>query len=332
MAPRKKKEESPLLSALKFVALAQRDKGPTYQTHCRIFNPEQNKTIAIAYDGILAVGVELPEELPDCCPNTLTFIHALERAKGNTATTITESQVIVKTSKFRAVVPSVGPADLHMIYPDPAQYPLNDEFKRALIEASALTKEGAQTVVQASVMTKNGSIVGTNGHVIIEAWHGIPTPPGLAIPKAFIQALEKVNKKIERFGLSDISFTVWFDDGSFIKTQLYSERWPDIDSVLNELNGAKPTEMSRDFWEGVKTVAPFSQDGYIYLGDGEIRSHRDTEIATSYKCKGVPDNISMNIRFITSIEDLIKTVDFDHSERLTVFFGDKIRGAMIKSS
>lgn len=327
-APRKKAEDNPLLSAMRFVQIAQQEQGAPYQTHSRFL---QNRVLA--YDGILAAGIPVAMELPEgICPNTYQLIHAMERAKDTSAVTFENSSVIVKTNKYRAIVPCIPPDVLNIVGPDDWVYPLTDDFRVACQRASVLTREGAQRVVEASIMTRNGSIVGTNGNVLIEAWHGTPTPPGLIIPKSFVDALVKVKKKIVGFGFSDLSFTVGFDDGSFIKTQLYKEEWPSIDLILSYTETANPVDLPKDFFEGVKSVSPFSEDNRVYFGENNIRSHAHNGKGADYTVKGIPDGEAFNIKHLLALEGQIQKIDFTGNERVAVFFGENVRGAISRSN
>lgn len=326
MAPRKRNEDSPLLSALRFVKEAQRKEGPPHETHCRIAHNS-----IVGSDGVLTVGIPLAEDMPEICPNTHTLIHALERARGTVATTVENGRMTIRASKFAAVVPVLDAMTLPYHMPDGAQYPLSDDFRDAALSASIYTREGAQTVVAASVMTRNGTLVGTNGNVVVEAWHGIPTPPGLIIPKAFIDVIGKIKKKITHFGFSDTSFTLWYDDGSWIKTQLYLEQWPNIEPLLSYIDNSHFSELPKDFWEGLKTVAPFSQDGRIWFLDGKIRTSPHDGTGAEYVVKGLPDKQCFNHKYLSPLDGLASLWDWTTNERVATFTGERIRGVVSRS-
>lgn len=330
MAPRKSKaneEMNPLLDAIRFAAIAQSQEGVTYQTHCRFISNQ-----IIAFNGILAIGVPAHNiALPDICPNTFQLIHALERARGSSSVVFEGTGITVKTAKFRAQVPCVEWNVIDFITPDPAAYALTDDFKTAAVRSAIYTREGAQTVVAASVRTRNGSIIGTNRNVIVEAWHGCPTPEGLIIPKSFIDAIDKIKKKIHAFGFSATTFTIHYDDGSWIKTQLYIEEWPNVDMIFAYLDAARRIEVPKDFWEGLKSVAPFSLDSRVYFEPNLIRSHADGKTGASYDVKGLPGEMSFNWKYLAALENLVTHIDFDGNTTVACFFGDRLRGVISRS-
>jgi len=327
MAPRKTKpkEDTALLAALKFVQVAQAEIGTPYQTHCRFING-----YVTAFNGVLAAGHPVADEMA-ICPHTYRLIDALSRAQGAYSLTALDNKVLVlKTDKFKAPISCIGDGDLTYIQPDPAQWPMNDDFKQAAIVASLFNTEGAQTVMAASVCTRDGSIIGTQGNVVIEAWHGIPTPPGLIIPKTFINALAKVNYKLERFGFTNETLTVWFEGGAFLKTQLYLERYPNVDLVLAYTETAKPVDVTPDLFDAIRAIAGFGTGPRIYLGGQKVRSHFKEESAATYECKSAVIDVSLNGKHLLALEPYIKSLDYGGNEKVVVFFGDKLRGALAK--
>jgi len=333
MAPRKTKTktELPLLGALNFIKLAQREDGALYQTHCRMFGK-----FIIAYDGILACGIQLTEddiELPYVCPNTYRLIHAIERANDVSSIAFENNAVTVRTSKFRAVVPTIMPENLVTITPDPASWPLNNNFRDAIARASVFTREGAQTVIGASVYCTNGSCIGTNSLVIVQAWHGVGMPD-LIVPKTFVDALVKIKKDITRFGYSDTSLTVWFDDNTWLKTQLYSEPWPtrSVNGILSEIDALKCDAVPKDFWEGIRSIAPFAHEQRVHL-DNELlaTTSGDAEPSATYKVKGLDaTDVIVNYKQFLAIEEFNPAFNFNGNERLIAFIGDGVRGAISK--
>lgn len=329
MAKRPKKapaEDTGLLAALKFVSAAQHDVGTVYQTHCRFTDMNQRHYV-VAFDGILAAGHPVQEEMP-ICPHTHRLINALERVSGAVSMTALDTkQLVVKSDKFTAKVSCIGDGDLTYAWPDPPAWPLNDKFKQAAELASIFNTEGGQTVMQASVVTRDQSIIGTNGNVVIEAWHGIPTPPGLIIPVSFVKALGKVGKPITRFGFSDASLTVFFDNDAWLKTQLYQEQYPNVDKVLAYTETAKPVPLAKDIVEGVKAVQPFAETPQVWLGGGKVKSHKDGDYGATFEAKSATADVSLNSKHFLALVDAIMQIDYTGNDIVIPFFGENMRGA-----
>lgn len=321
------KQEIDVLSALKFVAKAQREHGTPSQMHSRVVSGQ-----LIGYDGVLACGMILQTPLPETCPNTFQFIHALERAKDASSITFENTTITVKTAKFKATVPCIAGHDMQFIFPDSCAYPLNDDFVKALAKAAIFTKEGAQTVAGASVLTTNGTVIGTDTTALIEVHHGNPTPPGLIIPKSFVDAAVKTLKKVIGFGYSETSFTIWYEDQSWIKTQLYVEQWPNVSGIMAYTETANNIrDINKDFWPGVIAVQAFSEDSRIYFDDAFICSHIDKGTGAEYRVADLPkEKQSYNYKNLLKLQEIATKFDFTCNERMAIFFGENIRGALSK--
>lgn len=319
MAP--KKQESSLVKALDFVALAQKDKGAPYQTHVAL---GRNK--AVAYDGVLAAGHRIDEDLV-ACPHTLTLVAALKKCSGVLSVTQLDSgRLSVKSGKFKSFVPCLPDATLPGIYPDPRVGNLNNSIRTGLELLSPFIVENSQRVVTASALIRSGSILATNGQVLLEYWHGIDLPPGLIVPKLFINAICRITKDIVGFGYSDTTFTVYFDDDSWIKTQLYNERWPNCDDILARAHSPEPLPLG--FFEALTTVMNFVEDGRIRLRNGKIQTHQDETTGASYEVEGLAANVVFNAKHLKLLDGMIKTIDFTGNKGVSFFYGDNIRGAL----
>lgn len=326
-----KKDESPVLAALRFVSLAQQAEGTApYQSHCRFMNGQ-----LVAFNGILAAGIAVEADF-EINPNTFHLIKALERATDNHSVSLLDSgSLVVTTRKLRVVVPCIDQAGLPFITGDPKQYPLNDNFRIAATAALTFTAEGATTIAYAAGITRDGSIVGTDGRVFIEAWHGIPTPPGLILPKQFFKALEKVQKSIVGFGFSNASFTVYFDDQSWLRTQLYlNETMPNFDNVFAWCDAGIYDEIPKDWYTAIEAVAPFSPNGRFHVEDDAISSHGVEGLGATYKFKGIEPAGQFVAQQFTSMKNYLTKIDLRSNERAVLFLGKTgdimIRGAIAK--
>uniref|UniRef100_A0AAU6W103 Replicative clamp n=1 Tax=Pseudomonas phage Pavpe01 TaxID=3138545 RepID=A0AAU6W103_9VIRU len=321
---RKAKEQtaaSGLIAALKFVSSAQKKGGHIYQQHVVI----QNKTIS-AYDGLLTIGQVIEEDL-EACPQSDLLAAALGKcgerfsiSKGD------NGRLTITSGKFRAVVPCVESASMPLCMPDPSIAVIDDRIKAGFSAVMGLATEGAQHVVSASVLLQGGSVVATNRIVVLEYWHGIDLPPGLVIPKAAAQVIAKCDRPLCGFGYSASSATFWFEDGSFIKTQLFSEQWPNVDALLNK--NVNPWPLPDGFFDAVKAVSSFTDTGNVYFTPTEMRSHPDGLDGAQYEIEGLPDKLAFNGKLLLLVEPYMMSADFTSYNGQAFFFGDGVRGAI----
>ncbi len=326
---KKKKVENSLLTAMRFVSIAQRSVGTPEQTHCRLFNNQ-----AVASNSVITAGHKIQEDI-QVCPHTVTLTDALANLPDETfSLTLTENNTLaIRADKFEAIVhcvnavPSVGP--------DAAAYLCDNRLHTAMDIAGLLVSDGATKVVNASIQLRNGSVVSSNGNVILEAWHGIGMPDLLIAPKALATASHKATgqqgKSLYRFGLGPDSLTLHYEDGAWLKSQLYpgDTELPDLLKWLN-IPGTTPVEIPEGFFELVKRLEPFSEDGQVLFSGGEVRTTKQSlstyAIESAKHLRGLV--MSFNIKSLLTIQPFVKKVHFNAAPGVSLFYGDSVRCAV----
>jgi hypothetical protein len=129
-------------------------------------------------------------------------------------------------------------------------------------------------------------------------------------------------------GFSAGSVTFWFEDGSWIRTQQYQEKWPNTDRVLNV--ASDPSPIPPTFYHGLDAVAPFVEDNRVYFGENLLCTHYEGNSGASYEVEGLPNGPIFNLKYLRIIEPHVKSIDFVGVEGTSFFFGDKIRGAIMQ--
>lgn len=312
-----------LIAALKFISVAQKKAGPTNLQFSHI----TNKWVA-ASDGILTVAHPIEEDL-EACPHTLQFIDALSKVGEDLSIIqLTANSLAISSGAFRGLVPCVAFEDVPITAPDPSCATLDDRLKTALLAVAGLANESAPSAAYAAVLLQAGSAVATNGAALLEAWHGIDLPPGLMLPKAAALAVAKAQPSLVGFGFSESSATFYFENGAFIKTQLFAERFPNYHPVF-EVENFNPWPIPDEFFKAVRAVESFSQNGHIFFEDSAVLSKSYKEEATSYKVEGVPDGMGFSSKLLLAVEHAMKNVHFDKAANKVVFLGENIRGALM---
>lgn len=325
MATRKPKKEAvtnELLDALKFISTAQHSEGTVMQTHCRI----SGGTI-VGFDGGLTIG-KLIEKGLNVCPHTNLLIAAL--SKCTEAVSITEletGRISVKSGKFTARVPCAPYDDIPASEPDSPCATLTDDLKRALRAVVGLADPSAQEPFACGVLVQANTVVTTNRHVLLEAWHGIDLPPGLLIPKPAITAICKHEKALTKFGFSHNSVTFYFEDDSFIKSQLFMSDFPKYERILNV--DSNPVDLPKSFYEAIESVAPFVEKA-VFLKPGRISSSKIDDDGANFEVEGLDVTAAFNIDYLKLIQPHMQKVAFGATARgVTLFFGDRVRGGIM---
>ena len=291
--------------------------------HCRLFG---NRLVACA--GPLSAGIAIQDDI-ECCPNTQKFIEALKQCpEAVNLTMLSSKELNIRSGNFNAVIPCINQNELPVIYAIPKTHTVTAEFESALKIVSSIVSDKAKTVLQSSVQLLNGSIVGSNGDVILEAWHGCATPIGAILPKMFVSALRK-NKGKSLYHLGSVTgeIAAYYDDDSWIKTRLQADgAFPDLQTFLSL--PSNPILMPLGFFEAVERLAPFSKNGKLYFSDNGICTDTYTTDGAINLCDGLPIGISFSIESLRLLENIAETIDFNVSNRMAYFFGKNVRGCV----
>lgn len=313
---------STLLSALRFVGAVTKSEGAPYETHISL-----NNHWATAFNGVIAAGHPITEDI-FTCPH-YKIIEALSKCGEHISfTQLDGNRFSIKSDKFKAIIPCIDPTLLQVALPDPPVCSITDAFKEGLSIVGTLANENAQTIHLASILMNGQSLIATNGKVVIEYWHGLNLPPGISLPKALVEPLN-CKKKLAQFGYSQSSVTFYFEDGSWIRSQLYNETWPDMSIVLDRKANAWP--LPGDFFKGIEAVNPFGQ-GMIYTRDGSLHSHAEPGQGASFECPGIPPGLIFVERQMALLKPWIKTIDFfattTNGMQCFLAFGNNVRAAI----
>lgn len=304
---------SSLSKALAFISVACKKEGTTQQLHCQI----RNKQI-IANDGVISCSHPIPEDIT-ANPHAFTLIAALNKCKGATSVTIKDGFIIILSGKFSITVPCAPDESIYEIKPDISIAPLDNKFREALIAVSPVVQEKSVRVVTSSFLLTDGSVVGTNGLILLESFH-CNSMPTLVVPKSFATALSKTDGNLVSFGFSDNSLTVYFDNGAWIRTQLYVEKWPNYLIVFGD---EQPTfiEYSRDLWEAIDIVKDFAEE-IIYVNEYSISTHDNLAIGAMCGIDGIGrSDVCLPLVEIQWAKPFMHYVDFMTDENKVLFYG-----------
>jgi hypothetical protein len=150
--------------------------------------------------------------------------------------------------------------------------------------------------------------------------HGFDLPPGLVLPKKFCDMVVKHPANLSGFGWTeDVSVTFWFDDNTFIKTQLQRGGWPDVNCVLDIQSNAWP--LPEGFADAISTVSALSNLGLIEFCGDMITSDSSKATVARFEFENLPDNAIYNGKFLNAILPNVDSMDMKTYPNKLVFFG-----------
>jgi hypothetical protein len=163
--------------------------------------------------------------------------------------------------------------------------------------------------------------------MMFEQWHGCELPP-IVLPKVFVTELIKIKKKPTHLGCSEKSVTIYFEDKSWIRTQVYVERYADVDRVLN-INAA-PWPIPAGLWEALGKIAGLDGEPHVFFGANHVRTDAALNHGAICEIDGtLPPDLQYNLELLRMFEPYAKQVDWLADDgRMAVFYGDNFRGML----
>jgi hypothetical protein len=319
-----------MLAALKFIEPASKDIGQANQTHCMFWN-----NWVAAFDGLIMMAAKIDTDIT-AFPNTKRLIATLSRCdEAVQITQLDNNRLGIKSGKFSAYVPCIEAGLIAFTPPDPPAGVFNESVVNALKCVGIIAKENAPRMVQASILLRHSSAVATDGVAVFESWHGLPMP-SVVLPKLFVAELLKINKKPTMAGASATTFTVYFEDESFIRTQLYTEPYPDVDRVLNV--AASPYAIQPELWAALAKLDAMKSDQhdvYFNAKGSKLQTDADENVGAIYEFEHpIPDGVRFNLDYLRRFEPFAKTVDWGCGPdgKMSMFYGDNFRGCLMQKT
>lgn len=324
---KREKDKSQLQTALEFIKSVAHGNNPN-DAYCRFHG-------GYVYYNNLVISAGHPIGIDyNACPDIDKILRAVDGMPTNTTITFDRDRIKIKYGHKEYTVPCIDGSGLPWA---PILNPMLEADERltdAMLKAAIPTKEGALTALEASILLRPYTALGTDRIIVVEAFHGVPLPHEMRVPAIFAQTLKKLKKTITHVGFSDVAFSVIFDDGSWLTTQLYVEdvglSSDRILALLKDMNAAAIADNS--FYEGVKEAFAYDKEAVINFRGDHLTLTRDGNVTFTYTFnKPVQiEDFSAAVSAMHKIVDIVEKVDVSNSQTLLSFTGDKLRGAIAR--
>lgn len=330
--PAKNETAAALISALKFGSVL---KAPTTTSIEQANYAWLNSGYAIMFDGVVAAGHPIPADIAGY-PHTKLLLEALENTEKKFELTVHNNGMFeINSDKYQAVVHSLDYGKVIPTSPDPSQggFERPTQFIAALEAALKVTVETGDVVTYSAINFGPHILTATNGKATIQYLHGNSLPP-VTIPRQFAAAIVKAGKEPKGLGVSPNwdSLTVWYEDGSWLRTNLYrSEDWPaSINERINELVDTRPAHLEPipvKMWAAFKALLPFADDdNRIIVRPGIVQTHLDRSIGASLELTEMAFRFDIDGKIFTSLETMAATYGLMEDGEVLAFEGENVRG------
>ena len=313
-----------MLDALRFVqgAVATRDWSPVL-THFRI------EAGAIrGYNGVIGLRSPIALDL-NASPRAIPFTKAIQTCKGTIQLHLTPAgKLAIRSGPFRAFIECIG-EPFPEIIPEGTIVPLDHGILPVFKLLLPFIAGDASRPWARGILLREHSAYATNNVTLIEQWLGYTFPVELNIPHMAIVELLRIGEEPVSLQVSETSATFHFPDDRWLRTQLYSTAWPEVERILDQ--ESNPSPVPEGLWSALRDLAPFTDDlGRVYFRPEQITVGRE-EDSTSVDLPSI--NLAeacFNYQQLLLLEGVADAIDLSQYPKPCHFYGpDNIRGATI---
>ena len=315
-----------MFKELKFVqgAVAKKDFIPA-MTHFEIKNGR-----VTAFNGTIALSSPIACNL-DCKPKAGPMVQAIARCEDTIQLSMTPAgRLSVRSGKFKAFIECTEDDSPHA-------EPSGDEVAfdgamllRAFQELQPFVGNDASRPFTNGILVKGQSAYATNNVCLAQFFLGFTLPSVVNLPRSAVAEILRINLAPVRMLVENNSVTFEYEDGRWLRTQLFSTEWPDVDSILNRDHGATP--LNEELFKALEAVKPFcDKNGRVILEGCTVRTHDSLEEGSSYS---LHDEINWPLSsYRIEMLSLLEGVQFFDAQSFPApglfFKGDRMRGAII---
>lgn len=336
-SPAKHETAAGLINALNFIACL---KAPTTTSMPQCSHVWMDMGMAIGFDGVVAAGHPIEDGITGY-PHAKLLAEALDNTDKNFTLTVRENGAFeINSGKYQALVPALERDQLIVTQPDMNQGRINNgaAFVKALETVGKITTETGDKVLYSAIrLYGDGTAMATDSVIIMEAYHGEQTPPGIILPKQFVTALVKCGKTPVGMGVNHdwSTFTVWFEDGAWLRTATYpADTWPEtVDKTYADLlsQPTEPAEIPAKLWTTAKALLPFTEgNNRVIIRPGLARTNPDRRIGAALEVPDLAFSLDIDAKRLLTVEGQATrfAIGAFHGGGTFVFYGEGVRGVI----
>jgi DNA polymerase III sliding clamp (beta) subunit (PCNA family) len=312
-----------MLDSLRFVigAVAKKDFVPSL-THFRI-----SDGMVRGFNGTVGLSCPIGINL-SVSPKATPFVKAIQTCKETIQLHVTPAgKLAVKSGAFKAFVECTPDSSI-AVEPEGENVLLNGNLLQVLKRLLPFIAEDASRPWARGILLRGNSAYATNNIVVIENWMETPFPVEINIPKMAIVELLRIGEEPERLQISENSATFHFSGQRWMRTQTYATQWPDLARILDRESSQTPVPAG--LWQAIEDLVPFVDDlGRLYLSPGLIATGQTDGTGASVELPDILNPGCFNFAQLRLLQDTIQTMDFTSYPKPCLFFGDRIRGAIV---
>lgn len=316
-----------MLQALKFVkgAVSRKDFQPAL-THFLIKDGR-----VMGYDGVIALSSPINLDI-EAAPKALPFFNAIQRCQHErTSVTLTAAgKLTLKSGSFRATVECAEEHEvLQSIKPEGDDVATSEELLQALGVLEPFIGTDASRPWAMGILLRNYSAYVTNNIVVAQYWLG-EQMPDINLPASAIREITRIGENPTRIQLGRTSATFHFTGDRWLRTQLLSADWPDVDGLLETaFDASNLADIPAEFFSALETLTPFvEQEGRILFRPGCMTTSLEGDVGATVEIAGLPDRGAYHFKQLKLLEGVSK-IDFTKHPKPCPFVMPNVRGVFL---
>lgn len=314
-----------MLKELQFVsgAVAKKDFVPI-MTHFII----DNGTVR-AYNGVIALCTPIPLDL-SCQPKAEPLVKAIRNCTETAALSMTPAKRLkVESGKFRAFIDCINETREHIVPEGKIVKFDGEQFLSAIRTISDFVGDDASRPWSNGILLRGKSAFATNNVCLIEYWLGEEVPFTVNIPTVAVKEILRINAPPLYAQLTPTSITFHYNEQKWLRSQLLSTEWPDMSKILDK--ECSPIEIDSRIFTGLETINAFLDKklSRVFFKDERMFTHEDEQVGASYDLSGNNMTGVYSPDMLKLLNNVVTTIDFSTYPAPCLFFGDKLRGAII---
>lgn len=280
------------------------------------------------FNGTLALCSPIPFDIA-CKPKAATLIKAIGNCEESILLSMTPTgRLSVKSGKFKAFIDCVEGDTVHAMPEGDTVVIDGAVLLQAFKVLAPFIGDDASRPWSNGILLKGASAYATNNITLVEYWTGVNVAEPLNIPRAAVRELLRIDEAPVSVQLSDKSITFHFDGGRWLRTQLFDTEWPDLARVLNRESAPQP--LNAELFDALKTVQPFVDKlGRIHFTPGRVQTSLEEGEGAGYDLPGFEHTGIYQIEMLKLLEGTAQAIDWSTYPNPCMFFGERLRGAII---
>lgn len=283
---------------------------------------------AIAGNGMVTAGYPIAEDIT-ACPHLAKLKTAISKcSKSLNITQLDNGKLSVKGEKLVAQVDCLSLDAYPFVQPDQNIASIDDRIKVAFSICGEVISEDGTRMVESALLLEANQCTACDGKTLLQYWHGIDLPPDLVLPKAFVALICKIKLPLVGFGYTPgRSVTFHFENGAWVKTILYEDKFPDVGQFINVQTNPQP--IPPDLFEGVKTLRDFAEGDSVILKEGKVTTHDSEVTGAQFTVEGLNVHRSFDAEYLGRMASFATTADFTTMDDRAFFYGENTRGLVM---